>query len=295
METPSVVRTDEYWLGRFAAMASDCEVLVDVDDERLARRVVGIAAAEARRIETKFSRYRDDNPVYRINHSEGLPVDVDDETALLLDFAARVYELSDGRFDVTSGVLRRAWTFDGSDNVPAPRQVEALLPYVGWNKVSWKSPRVTVPRGMEIDLGGIGKEYAVDRAARLVTEMTSAGVVVNLGGDLAVTGPRPGGVAWRVGIERPDARRGVAGAIEIRQGAIATSGDARRYLEKDGVRYSHILDPRTGWPVRGAPRSVTVLAGSCTEAGMLATMALLEGPGAEVFLNAQAARFWCVW
>lgn len=275
-------------------MASDCEVLIDVEDEHVARRVVDAAAHEAHRIEQNFSRYRDDNIVYRINHSDGRAVEVDEETAHLLDFAARCYELSNGRFDISSGVLRRAWRFDGSENVPTLAQVEALLHYVGWGKISWISPEVIVPRGMELDLGGIGKEYAVDRAAGLISEITPAGVVVNFGGDVAVTGPRPGGTPWRVGIEHPDDRRRAAGAIEIRQGAIATSGDTRRFLLKDGVRYAHILDPRTGWPVEGAPRSVTVLASSCTEAGMLATMALLEGPDAEAFLEAQGSRFWCV-
>ena len=147
-------------------MASPCEVLVDARQRRTALRLLEAAAAETFRIERKFSRYRDDNIVHEIQHSLGRPIQVDDETAALLDFADRCYRLSDGRFDVTSGVLRRVWRFDGSDRLPAPEAVTAIRPFVGWEKVCWTSPTLVVPEGMEIDFGGIGKEYAVDRAAR---------------------------------------------------------------------------------------------------------------------------------
>jgi thiamine biosynthesis lipoprotein len=275
-------------------MASDCEVLIDTAHESLARRVAERVESEARRIERKFSRYRDDSVLHRINRSSGRPVEVDSETAHVIDFAVRCYELTGGRFDITSGVLRRVWKFDGSDNVPTRGQVDALLPYVGWSKISWTPPNVIVPKGMELDLGGIGKEYAVDRAANLVKEVAHEGVVVNFGGDIAVTGPRRREIPWRVGIEHPDGRTAAATVFDLSYGAVATSGDARRFLQKDGVRYSHILDARTGWPVRGAPRSVSVLAASCTEAGMLATMAVLQGPEAEAFLEAQGDRYWCI-
>lgn len=297
---PKITRAGDYWRGHFDAMACDCEVLIDTADEHAVRRVVDAVAGEARRIERKFSRYRDDNIIHRINHSASQPVEVDAETAQLLDFAGRCFELSDGRFDITSGALRRAWTFDGGDHVPTRSEVAALLSYIGWEKIRWEPPAIVVPVGMEVDLGGIGKEYAVDRAARLACELSDAGIIVNFGGDLTVTGPRPNDIAWVVGIENPGhsaiprAPHHPAAAIEIRRGAIATSGDAKRYLEKNGVRYSHVLDPRTGWPVVDAPRSVTVLAGTCSEAGFLATLALLNGENAEAFLEAQGARHWCV-
>ena len=296
----SLTRVQDYWLGRFQAMASPCEILMDVDDGRLARRLLDIARVEASRVERKFSRYREDSAVQRINRSAGQPVEVDEETAALLDYAAQCHDLSAGRFDVTSGVLRQVWQFDGSDRVPTPEAVAAILPLVGWHRITWERPAITLPPGMQIDLGGIGKEYAVDRCARLITEESGASVLVNFGGDLYVNAPRRNGRGWFVGVEDPASRLplGDSGSsrhrLELQHGGVATSGDTRRFLLKDGVRYSHILDPTTGWPVQGAPRSVTVAASTCTEAGLLATFAMLRGAEAESFLEGEGVQYWCV-
>lgn len=275
-------------------MASPCEILVDARPRPVAARLLALAAAEALRIERKFSRYRDDNIVHAIHHAGGRPATVDDETAALLDFADRCHRLSEGRFDVTSGVLRRVWRFDGSDRLPSPEDVAAMLPLVGWERVRWTHPTVVVPEGMEIDLGGIGKEYAVDRVHALLAAATEAAFLVNFGGDLRASDQRSGGLPWRVGVDDPRAEGAPVRIVELHRGALATSGDARRYLERAGVRYSHILDPRTGWPVAGAPRSITVAAPTCTEAGMLATFAMLRGPDAEAFLDAEGVRYWCI-
>ncbi len=286
-------RRGDLWRGSFAAMGGPCEVLLATADGDLARELADLAAAEALRIERKFSRYRPDSVIGRINAAAGAPVAVDGETARLLDLAGRAHALSEGRFDVTSGILRRLWTFDGGDRVPSRRQVRALLPLIGWPRVGWRPPEITLPDGMEIDLGGLGKEYAVDRTVALLADRSPIPALVNFGGDLAVTGPPSPDGAWRVGVEDPGREDRAERLIELREGAMATSGDARRYLLRAGVRYPHILDPRTGWPVMGAPRAVTVLAGSCTEAGLLATMAMLKGREAEAFLEAQGVAWWC--
>ena len=153
-------------------------------------------------------------------------------------------------------------------------------------------PRLTVRAGMEIDFGGIGKEYAVDPAAALMAADSPCPVVVNFGGDVVTLGPRRDGDAWRVGIDDP-ARPGEATLyrVDIERGGLATSGDARRFVMHEGRRLSHILDPRTGWPVENAPRAVTVLAATCVEAGTLATLALLHGAGAGAFLRAQGVAY----
>ena len=177
--------------------------------------------------------------------------------------------------------------------MPSHDAVAALLPIVGWDKVRWRKPELTLAPGMEIDFGGIGKEYAVDCAAALVRPLATQ-CLLNFGGDLLALGPQVDGSPWRVGIESVDASRTAARQIELRVGALATSGDARRFLLKNGKRYGHVLDPRTGWPIAGAPRSITVAAATCTHAGMLATLALLQGERAEAFLEAQAAQFWAL-
>ena len=187
-------------------MASPCEVLLEVEDGMLARQMADMAAAEAGRIEAKYSRYRDDSIVSELHRERGHRFVVDNETSQLLSLAARCHELSNGRFDITSGVLRRVWTFDGSDRIPSRKQVKSVLPYVGWHRVRWEPPEILLPEEMQIDLGGIGKEYAVDRVAGLLASELQAPFLVNFGGDLRVSGARRGGSAWRVGVEDPGAR-----------------------------------------------------------------------------------------
>jgi thiamine biosynthesis lipoprotein len=282
-------------IGRFTAMACPCEVLVDTSEASAASAAVQIARDEAMRIEHKFSRYRDDNLVYRINHSKGQPVAVDEEMARLIDYAATCHALSDGRFDITSGVLRRVWTFDGGERVPTAEALAQVRSRVGWHRVRWEGRALTLQPEMEIDFGGIGKEYAVDRAAALIAAHTSAPALVNFGGDLYTGGPRRDGAPWMVGIDDP-ARTGEAMVrrVELTRGGLATSGDARRYVMHQGKRLGHILDPRTGWPVEDAPHSVTVVAATCLEAGTLSTLATLCGAEAETFLKEQGVTYWIV-
>ncbi len=280
------------WGVEFKAMASPCEVLFDLKENTQAQWLGELACEEALRIEAAFSRYSVDNMVHQINNSHAHPVEVDKEMAGLLDFASQLHELSHGRFDITSGVLRRIWNFDGSDHVPSRKQAKALLPLIGWQHISWENPVITVPDGMEIDLGGVGKEYAVDRVANILATRTKASFLVNFGGDLRAVGKRRDAQPWKVGVERPGFDRQADHQLELNQGALATSGDASRFLEKDGVRFPHILNPRIGWPVMNAPRSVTVLADTCTEAGMLATLAMLKGKDAEKFMAEQGGKFW---
>jgi FAD:protein FMN transferase len=289
----ALTRGEGVWVGRFHALGGPCEVLAEIADETTAQKVIEAVAACAWRVERKFSRYRTDNIVARINAAAGAAVEVDDETANLLDFATQAHGLSDGLFDITSGVLRRAWTFDGVSRTPARAEIDALLPLVGWSKVRWTRPVITLRPGMEIDFGGIGKEYAVDRATQLAKMASDAAVLVNFGGDLAVTRARDGNRPWRVGIEGIDtgARR-ASSLVDLAAGALATSGDTYRYVESEAGRLPHILDPRTGRPVHGAPRTVTVAAPTCTDAGMLTTLAMLRGPGAEAFLKAEGVRHW---
>jgi FAD:protein FMN transferase len=291
--TLTVERRGENLLAvRFTAMASPCEVLLPAMEGHAALTFGTIAANEALRIERKFSRYRDDSVTAWIHEHRGTSVAVDEETASLIDFASQCFELSGGLFDITSGVLRRAWTFDGSDRIPDPALVGQLLPLVGFDKLRWQSPRLLLPPEMELDFGGIGKEYAVDRAYELLAARDPGPFLVNFGGDLRANRAPPHG-PWQVGIERPNTDRAATLLLDLEHGALATSGDSRRYLLKDGIRYGHILDPRTGWPVRDSPRSVTVAASSCTEAGLLSTLALLHGGArARQFLQDQGVRHW---
>jgi thiamine biosynthesis lipoprotein len=274
-------------------MANPCEVLCDTDDAALACRIAEVAAGEAWRVEARFSRYRADNIVHAINTAHGSTLSVDAETAHLIDFGETLWRLSEGAFDLTSGALRHAWRFDAAGGVPTSQTIAALMSRIGWQRVSWRNPELTLPEGMEIDLGGIGKEYAVDRAIVLLEALGEVPVLVNFGGDLRATAPPRTAPAWQVGIESIAAAGTASRMIELRSGALATSGDTRRYIEVDGRRFGHIIDARSGWPAPRAPRSVTVAADTCTQAGTLATLAMLQGENAAAFLEREGVQYWC--
>jgi FAD:protein FMN transferase len=273
----------------FTAMASPCVVLVDTDNKILGAEVGEIAKSEALRIEAKFSRYRP-SVVSHINETAGQAIKVDDETADLIGYAMICYALSEGLIDITSGPLRRAWQFDGT--IPTQIQVRDALRHVGWERVSWDRPILRLPAGMEIDFGCVGKEYAVDRALALAEAHTVAPVLVNVGGDVRVSGLRQERTPWYVAIRDVDQPGSAAGLVELSSGALATIGDTDRHVA--GVRHGHALNPRTGWPITDAPTSVTAHAATCIEAGLLAELAMLRGAGAEEFLRREKVRAWCV-
>ncbi len=281
--------------GRFFAMASDCEILVDSTDKRIAGQIIESLYTECLRIEKKYSRYRTDNIVYQINQAQSARVDIDIETYQLLNLAKTCYELSEGYFDITSGILGKVWSFDGSDCLADKKDVEELLSLVGFSKLNFDQTSITIPAGMALDFGGIAKEYAVDRCANKALALApEISVLVNYGGDIAVSRPRLHSAYWQVGVAHPDPKKDTDVLVQIAQGGLATSGDANRFLLKDGVRYSHVLDPKTGQPIIDAPASVTVAGDNCTQAGLLSTMALLQGKNAERFLVEQTVKHWCI-
>jgi FAD:protein FMN transferase len=271
----------------FQAMASDNEVQVYAADAVVAERVTQAAIAEVRRIEAKYSRYLPDSIVSRINRAAGHDaVRLDEETAGLCGYAASCFESSGGRFDITSGVLRRAWNFRDAI-VPSAATLAPLLSLIGWDKVCWSKTEIFLPReGMEIDFGGIGKEYAADRAAGICLAEGVHHGLINLGGDIRVIGPHPDGRRWSIGIRHPRRDDTTIASVEINEGGLATSGDYERYFERNGVRYCHILDPHSGMPVHHW-QSVSVIAPVCIAAGSYSTIAMLLGKRARRFLDDQ--------
>jgi thiamine biosynthesis lipoprotein len=252
-----------------------------------------VAVADVLRIEAKYTRYRDDSLTAEINRAAGgAAVAIDDETASLLRYADRCYALSDGRFDLTSGVLRRAWDFRRRPpRVPTADEIAAARDLIGWDRVEWSERAVRLPRaGMELDFGGIGKEYAADRAATICRDHGIAHGLVNLGGDVRALGPHPDGTPWRIGIRDPREAAAVIGTVELTDGALATSGDYERYFEVDGRRYCHLLDPRTGMPVDHW-QSVSVVAPLAILAGSYATIAMLLAQEGRAFLDGQNVRY----
>lgn len=277
----------------FRAMASENELLLWSDDEARATLAAEAAVADVLRIEAKYSRYRDDSVTTRINRAAGgEAVSIDAETAALLTYADQCHRISRGRFDLTSGALRRAWDFRRTPpRIPDVAAIKAATALIGWNRVEWDESSARLPdAGMEIDFGGIGKEYAADRAATVCAAHGIEHGLVNLGGDVRATGPQPEGEPWRVGIRHPRREGAAIATVLLESGAVATSGDYERFFEIAGQRYSHILDPRTGRPVAHW-QSISVVAPLCVVAGSFATIAMLQEREAEAFLREQGLRY----
>jgi thiamine biosynthesis lipoprotein len=267
-------------------MGGACEIMLAGLEKKDAKKVARLGIAEVRRIERTYSRYRSDSVLAKINASAGKEwIEYDEETGALLDYADAVYRSSGGLFDVTSGVLRRAWNFDKAE-VPSQEALLPLLKCIGWNRVERKASAILLPDAeMQLDFGGIGKEYAADAAAEVLADLGVRHGYVNLAGDIRVIGPKPGGDPWVIGIRDPRNPGGMIASIPVGSGAIATSGDYERFFEADGRRYCHIINPFTGFPVTFW-RSVTVLAPLATTAGSCTTVAmLLEAEGLDYLEN----------
>jgi thiamine biosynthesis lipoprotein len=264
---------------QFALMGGGAVVrFVDDRGRRRAERIARAVENEALRIERKFSRFRDESIVSEIARNAGrTPVAVDEETVALVESALDLARLTGGRFDPTVGVLRRAWDFRES-RVPDDAELATLLALVDFHAVSVRDGTVFLRRpGMELDLGGVGKEYAVDRVAALLATSGVTSAIVNFAGDVRTIGGRGDGRPWSIGVADPRAPDRCRFAVRlIGDAGIATSGDYERCFVKDGVRYHHLLDATTGKPARGVI-SATVVAGSTSLAGRIASAAFLLG------------------
>ena len=269
----------------FDAMGGVGEVVIALDSKEKAHTIANLALQEIGRIECKYSRYRPESIVSRINAAAGCDfVEYDEETAALVKYADTLYDTSSGLFDVTSGLLRHAWDFSKA-MLPERANLSGLLARIGWSRVERQGNAIRLPEvGMEVDFGGFGKEYAADRAAAVVHAQGVRYGYVNLAGDIRLVGPKPDGTPWIIGIQDPRQKKRTIASIPLHSGALATSGDYERFFEADGNRYCHIIHPRTGYPVTYW-RSVTVVAPLAITAGSCTTIAMLKGAEALAFLD----------
>ncbi len=275
----------------FKAMACLNEISLYCNNKKSAREISDQAIAMVNRLEQRYSRYLADSILSKINASAGQPgTSVDVETTALLDYAQACYRQSNGLFDVTSGVLRNVWDFK-SYKLPEQQDVEAVQQLIGWDKLDWTPPCITLPlAGMELDLGGIVKEYAADGCANLCRSLGVKSGMVNMGGDIHVIGPHPDGSPWIIGIQDPGNPDNVITSIELKQGGLASSGDYQRSMVINDKRYSHILNPLTGWPVQGL-RAVSVVAPHCLIAGSTSTIAMLKGEDGKRWLDSTGLSY----
>ncbi len=263
-------------------MGTLVEIAVVHRDEARAYTALRDAFSEMERIEGVMSAHREDSELSRLNR-EGYPgpVAVSLELFEIVRKGIQWSRKTQGAFDVSVGPLLKLWPLYRAEKIlPTGDAVAEALQAVGWEKVLLDSGgqtiRFRVP-GMALDLGGIAKGYVIDRAVEELREAGIRSALVNAGGDLYAMGRKPDGAAWRVGVQHPRRRGELIAVLEAHEVAVVTSGDYERYFLKDGRRYSHIVDPRTGFTARGTA-SVTVVGPNATDADALATGVLVLGP-----------------
>lgn len=284
----------KYYPYSFKAMGSPCLIQLYAKSKKKGQEAADAAIADINRLESLYSRYRADSFLSKINRvaADAGSIAVDDETAGLLDYAATCYQQSDGLFDITSGILRQVWDFK-SDQLPTHAEIDQIKKRIGWHRLKWERPVLSfgVP-GMEIDFGGVVKEYAVDRAAALCFDAGIEHGVVNLGGDIKIIGPHPDGSPWRIAIQHPRNPDVALKILLLQSGALASSGDYERCITINGRRYGHVLNPKTGWPVSHMA-AVSVVGEFCVVAGSASTIGMLkEALGADWLRDLGLPHLW---
>lgn len=271
--TPVAVRQDRILMGTVWSL----QVLPDGQSRETTEEALDAAFIEVDRIDRLMSEWKPDSPVSAINTAAGAQgAEVPTELVEIIRRSIRFGELTDGAFDITWRGMGNLWHFDESFSPPSEAQVEEAKARVDYRRIRIDGNRVSLPEGWAIGLGGIAKGYAIDRAAGKLREAGFRDFLVNGGGDVLAAGMK-GDRNWTVGVRAP--RGGPQDLVaRIRAtGAVVTSGDYERFRIVDGVRYHHIIDPRTGRPA-GLCRSVTIVAGQAELADVLATSVFVLGP-----------------
>jgi thiamine biosynthesis lipoprotein len=267
----------------FHALGTRCHLQCAGVASALAERWACASADLLRAREARWSRFRADSLIGRINAQagDGAWHVLDPEDEALLDWCDGQWRMSAGAFDPTVLPLCRLWAAGDPD----PEALAATRDRVGWQRVERRPGAIRLPLpGMGIDLGGAGKEWLADRVLALADDCAIDHVLVDLGGDLAVRGHPPQRRGWRIGLADPENPANHWSTIDLAGGAVATSGHSHRSVWRDGRRLVHLLDPRSGRPADTGVEQVTVFAGTCAVAGGLASRACLETPDAALAL-----------
>ncbi|PAW65014.1 MAG: hypothetical protein B9S38_15755 [Verrucomicrobiia bacterium Tous-C4TDCM] len=275
----------------FNALGTNCLIKFRLADERSALEFAASALDWIGKFEAKFSRFRPDSLVSRINAAAGREwVKTDSEMEALLDIAAEINACTDGIIDPTLLPLLKVWNWKVAHvRLPTRDDVKAALALTGWSKVQRRPGAVFLPEaGMGLDFGGFGKEFAVDRLAALARQAGITDAIVDLGRDIYAMGGNGAHPFWHIGIEDGNQPGTCWGGLGVNGKAVSASGDYARYFSHDGVRYGHILDPRTGWPVSNGMRAVTVVANTCLQAGIYSTAVFILGARDGLYLASLA-------
>jgi thiamine biosynthesis lipoprotein len=277
-------------------MGSPCVLHLYCSSREQFERVVSQSVVRLNELEAIYSRYLTDSLLSDINLHAGTSkrFKLTEEFWTLLQYANTAYAVSDGLFDITSGVLRQVWDFKNRQT-PDIAKIKSALTLVDWPKIVLDKNNFCLPMtGMELDLGGIVKEYAADLVVKVLRQKGLQHGLVDLGGDIAILGPHPDNSPWQVAISNPCAPNKAIATIPLMAGGLASSGDYQRFIVLDNKKYSHLLNPKTGWPIKGLA-AVSIWAPQCLVAGTLATTAMLKGESAGLqWLKAVGCHFLAV-
>lgn len=258
------------------ALGTLIEVQVRGLERADADAAINAAFAEVRRVDTLFSTYKPESPVWKLNHGDDTLVVLPSEVYALLLWCDTLWQRSGGAFDVAVQPLIEAWGFDGEHPaVPSADRLASALALSGWRHIVLAGDgRVRKSRGAGVNFGAIAKGYAVDRAVAVLRERGVTEALVNAGGEIRATGG-----SWQVGIQHPRSASELLAVIDPQGRSVATSGDYEQFFEADGKRYHHIFHPATGMPAAGC-QSVSVIADDDMAADALATAVFVLGPDA---------------
>lgn len=279
------VTEQDQWSGNsfsmdFMAMGTNCRILFSGPSNAAASCFKEQVAIWISGFEARYSRFRPDSLINRINRNAGKDwVAIDNELRSIFSICNWYHWTTKGIFDPTALPLIELWDYHSSNPVvPSDKKVKDALQLVGWNRIKQEDDRIFLPvKGMGIDIGGIGKEYSIDRVMEMANAAGIENILVDFGRDLRVHGVPPQKGPWRIGLENPLDPDECWTGIGIMDRAVATSGDYRRNFIAGDRLYGHIIDPRTGYPVANNCRSVSVIAPTCTEAGVIARTAFILG------------------
>jgi thiamine biosynthesis lipoprotein len=280
-------------------MGNQFEFVVVSDDQEWAAKRVEAAIAEVQRIEKLLTTFGDNSETNRINTMAGIcPVKVDREVVELIERSLRISALTQGAFDITYGSIDKSlWNFDkGMTSLPDERTVKSSVRLINFRNILLDKEDGTVflkEKGMRIGFGGIGKGYAAERAKGLMRASGVESGIVNAAGDLTVWGRQPDGEAWTIGIADPDQKNLPFASLKLTETSVATSGNYEKYVMIDGKKYSHTIDPRSGYPVRGI-KSVTIICNNAEIADAMATPVMVMGIKAGINLIDQLKDIACI-
>ena len=267
-------------------MGSAFEITVVGDDANQANKHIDAAVAEIKRIENLISSWDKDSETSAVNRNAGLKaIRVKKELFQLIERAKGISKLTDGAFDISSAAVDRIWKFDGSmKQIPAHKDIKLSVATVGAKHIELDAKNNAVflkKKGMKIGFGAIGKGYAADKTKTLLQERGVTAGIINASRDMNAWGAKPNGDPWRVAISNPMNKNKVFALMPLQNRAVVTSGDYEEYVRFNGVRYAHIIDPRTGYPATGLI-SVTVFAPKAELADALATAVFVMGKEAGI-------------